>query len=177
MYGKGSKKSSSYQLKRKPKLPTHVGAKKPKLVEPKTAKTPKLYYPKSVKTPEDKKIFELFRLRAGDWTQDFLSSAAGRMLTDSHWEKALPLLQKAKIKTKADAEKLMEKIMKLPEQRFLLLHEASARGPLTTEAFKEYFSLFQTLFPQFYKQIYGNKTPSQITSTCKRQMDAMGMKM
>ena len=70
---------------------------------------------------------------------------------------------------KKEVEELLKKTMQLPEQKFLMLYEASLQGPLTHEAFREYMELFKKFWPQAYKGVFGYRTPGQITSACVKQ--------
>jgi hypothetical protein len=136
--------------------------------------TTKVFMPKSVKDSE-RKIFEVFRLRpAGQWSSDFLNSEAGRQLVESHWIQVQHVLMDAAKKSKLpmskkEVEALLKKTMQLPEQKFLMLYEASLQGPLTHEAFREYMELFKKFWPKAYKGVFGYRTPGQITSACVKQ--------
>jgi hypothetical protein len=168
MYGK--RPSPGYSLKRCPKKhsvkPIHNNIPQ--------APTAKAFMPKSVKAT-DRKIFEVFRLRpAGQWSSDFLNSETGRELVESHWTQVQNILMAAAKKSKLpmskkEVEELLKKTMQLPEQKFLMLYEASLQGPLTHEAFREYMELFKKFWPQAYKGVFGYRTPGQITSACVKQ--------
>jgi len=138
------------------------------------APTAKAFMPKSVKATEHK-IFEVFGLKpAGQWSSDFLNSETGRQLVESHWTKVQHILMAAakesKLpRSKKEVEQLLKKTMQLPEQKFLMLYEASLQGPLTHEAFREYMELFKKFWPQAYKGVFGYRTPGQITSACVKQ--------
>ena len=115
----------------------------------------------------------MFRLRpvSKDWGgSEFLKSEAGKMLEQQHWLEVNKLLAKTKPKIKEEIMEVYKKSLELPQQKFIVLYEASARGPLNPKAFQEYFSLFKQLFPKHYKSIYGKTTPAQITARCQRQM-------
>ncbi len=168
MYGK--RPSPGYSLKRCPKKhsvkPVHNNIPQ--------ASTTKAFIPKSVKATEHK-IFEVFGLRpAGQWSSDFLNSETGRKLVESHWINVQHILMTAAKKSKLpmskkEVEALLKKTMQLPEQKFLMLYEASLQGPLTHEAFREYMELFKKFWPQAYKGVFGYRTPGQITSACVKQ--------
>jgi hypothetical protein len=168
MYGK--KPGPGYSLKRCSKK----HAVKPIRNYIPQASTAKAFMPKSVKATEHK-IFEVFGLKpAGQWSSDFLNSETGRQLVESHWNKVQHILMAAakesKLhRSKKEVEALLKKTMQLPEQKFLMLYEASLQGPLTHEAFREYMELFKKFWPQAYKGVFGYRTPGQITSACVKQ--------
>ena len=134
--------------------------------------------PKGAKTIEQKrqemeqKITKLFLLRAaGPWSRDILNGEGiGQLLNAQHLVEVKKILLKIKPKNKGDIEKALKLAENTPQQRFLILSEASMQGPLTSEAFQEYMSLFKQILPNHWKQIYGKKTPSQITTACIKQM-------
>ena len=176
---KGGKRSAGYAQKRPERSHVkspHVAPKKVKQVV--ITRKPAVFYPKDVKSPQEKKIFEFFKLRpAGGTSESLVNSPFGRQLTEQHWQKTKEILKKAKPpKNKKDLEKILTKIMLLPEQKFVVLNEATARGLLTPKAFQEYLELFKLFLPQHWKAMHGNKTPADITRDCKRQMKAMGVK-
>jgi len=168
------------RLASKPKL-KHAGSKVKKnhsirAVIPKShdLQMPKKLYPEEIHTADERKFYDAFRLRLlGGFSQDLLGTAAGKMLMEQHWAEVKKLLKKEKPKTKTAALKVIKKAMQLPQQRFIILYEASMRGPLTPNAFQEYMTLFSQLFPDAYKGVYGSKKPAQITAECKRQMKAL----
>ena len=135
-------------------------------------------FPKGAKAIEQKrqemeqKITKLFQLRAaGPWSRDILNGEGiGQLLNTQHMVEVKKILLKIKPKNKGDIEKALKLAENTPQQRFLILSEASMQGPLTSEAFQEYMRLFKQILPNHWKQIYGKRTPSQITTACIKQM-------
>ena len=170
----------SYQQNRR-KKPKLCGTKKP--FQKKAAYGPD-GFPEGSKTIEqkrremEKKIIETFQLRpAGPWSRDVLNSEGlGKLLNAQHMVEVKKILLKIKPKNKGDIEKALKLAENTPQQRFIILNEASMQGPLTSEAFQEYMSLFKQILPNHWKQIYGKKTPTQITTTCIKQMPELETK-
>ena len=141
-------------------------------------------FPEGAKTIEqkrremEKKIIETFQLRpAGPWSRDVLNSEGlGKLLNAQHMVEVKKILLKIKPKNKGDIEKALKLAENTPQQRFIILNEASMQGPLTSEAFQEYMSLFKQILPNHWKQIYGKKTPTQITTACIKQMPELETK-
>ncbi len=139
-------------------------------------------FPRGAKTIEQKrqemeqKITNLFQLRAaGPWSRDILNSERiGQLLNAQHMVEVKKILLKIKPKNKGDFEKALKLAENTPQQRFLILSEASMQGSLTSEAFHEYMSLFKQILPNHWKQIYGKKTPTQITTACLKQIPEHG---
>jgi hypothetical protein len=100
----------------------------------------------------------------------------GKLLNAQHMVEVKKILLKIKLKNKGDIEKALKLAENTPQQRFIILNEASMQGPLTSEAFQEYMSLFKQILPNHWKQIYGKKTPTQITTACIKQMPELETK-
>lgn len=115
---------------------------------------------------------DLFKLRAaGPWSKELLqSSGFGGVLNEQHLVEVKKILAKIQPKNDKELEEAFKQAQNTPQQRFLILNEASMNGPLTAEAFHEYLGLFKQILPQHWQQIYGNKTPAQITNACIKQM-------
>lgn len=111
---------------------------------------------------------EALRLRpAGGWSRDLLNNTTtGKLLAKKHEEQVEKLLTQHPLKSKQDVETLQKKLLETPAQKFVLLYEASLCGPLNAEALVEYMTLFKQLFPEYYKQFYKDKTPSQVAAEC-----------
>ncbi|MGA3110487.1 MAG: hypothetical protein ABSE15_00460 [Candidatus Bathyarchaeia archaeon] len=120
-----------------------------------------------------KRAEELFKLRApGGWSKELLESPyIGKLLKEQHLDHVKKILGKIQPKNYRQLEEAIKQAANSPQQRFLLLSEASMQGPLTPEAFQEYFTLVREILPkQFWQQMYGNKTPAQIRRECEKQM-------
>ncbi|MEM2512727.1 MAG: hypothetical protein QXU81_00180 [Candidatus Bathyarchaeia archaeon] len=116
-----------------------------------------------------KRVEKVFALRpVGPWSAELLTGTpTGDYLRKKHLENVkVKLKQISKAKNKKEAEKLYGEIQLTPQQRLVMLYEKSLQGPLSTEEFKEYLDLFRENFPKLYKNLYGNKTPAQVTAEC-----------
>lgn len=134
---------------------------------------PKEFFPKNVKE-EEKKIYAFFKIRtAGHWSADLLSTEAGKILAAGHWEAVKKMLQANPPKSKTAAHHLQKKALQTPQQQFVLMHEASMTGPLSTEGFNKYMTLFKQLFPKHYASMYGSTSPDKLTAECVRQQAKM----
>ena len=120
--------------------------------------------------PPKQNVADLFKLKsAGAWSQELLTSHGfGKLLEEQHLAEVKKILGRIKPKNETQLKKALLEAQNTPQQRFLILNEASMQGPLKPEAFQEYFTLFKTILPAQYKQMYGAKTPAQLTEACKR---------
>ena len=104
---------------------------------------------------------------AGSWSQDLLENTdTGKILKKQHAKAVEQKLRNVKASSPQELNKIVEKVVLTPQQKFVILYEKSLREPLSPSEFTEYLTLLKDNFPALYKHLYGNKTPSQITAEC-----------
>jgi secreted Zn-dependent insulinase-like peptidase len=130
------------------------------------------WYPKDVE--KTKELYDRFKLRAvGPWSQSYLDNTEyAKTLAERHWEhvkKTLVKYMSKPPKNKREAEKMIKEALLSPEQRFLIMYEASLTRPLSPSEFKEYLELFKQVAPKAYEGLYGSKTPAQVAAEVAKQ--------
>ena len=130
------------------------------------------WYPKDVE--KTKELYDRFKLRAvGPWSQSYLDNTEyAKTLAERHWEhvkKTLAKYMSKPPKNKREAEKMIKEALLSPEQRFLIMYEASLTRPLSPREFQEYLELFKQVAPKAYEGLYGSKTPAQVTAEIAKQ--------
>jgi len=123
----------------------------------------KPFVPKGLKGSA-KKLYLATAIRpVGEWSRDLLENTeTGKLLAVQHFQNVMKVLAKEKPKTKTQMEKTLKKAVMTPQQRLVILYEKSLREPLDSREFLEYLELFRECFPNAYKALHGDKSPSQV---------------